>query len=151
RQPTPLIFALLRAHWSGSISLKQLKSALHAIESFHFQHTAIASLSSSGGISFMYAAAARDLYLETSAQKRAAHLQAFRKKLCERIPEENTFTAQFVDVRFLSSDSKQRQLVRYLLEKFDHHLRVDKSADYEKMTIEHIAPENPSGTKPQKL
>jgi hypothetical protein len=151
RQPTPLVFALLRAHASGYISLKQLRAALHAIEAFHFQHTAIASLSSSGGISFMYAAAARDLYLETSAQKRAAHLQAFRKKLYERIPEQNTFVAQFVDVRFLSSDSKQRQLVRYILEKFDHHLRIDKSADYEKMTIEHIAPENPSSTRSQKL
>ena len=99
----------------------------------------------------MYAAAARDLYLETSAQKRASHLQSFRKKLCERIPEENTFAVQFVDVRFLSNDSKQRQIVRYVLEKIDHHLRIDKIADYEKMTIEHIAPENPANAKPPKL
>ncbi|WP_257196871.1 MULTISPECIES: DUF262 domain-containing protein [unclassified Bradyrhizobium] len=151
RQPTPLVIALLRAHSMDFISLKQLRATLHAIESFHFQHTAIASLSSSGGISFMYAAAARDLYTETSAQKRASHLQMFRKKLCERIPEETTFVAQFVEVRFLSSDSKQRPIVRYILEKMDHHFRIDKSADYEKMTIEHIAPENPSGQKSSKL
>lgn len=151
RQPTPLVFALLRAHSSDLISLKQLKGALHAIEAFHFQHTAIASLSSSGGISFMYAAAARDLYIEASAQKRATHLQTFRKKLCERIPEESTFAAQFVEVKFLSSDSKQRPLVRYILEKMDHHLRIDKIVDYEKMTIEHIAPENPSIAKSPKL
>jgi hypothetical protein len=151
RQPTPLVFALLRAYHEEVISLKQLKSAVHAIESFHFQHTAIASLSSSGGISFMYAAAARDLYTESSVQKRATHLQAFRKKLCERIPEESTFTAQFVELRSLSTDSKQRPLVRYILEKIDEHLRADKVVDYGKMSIEHVAPENPSGGKVKSL
>lgn len=145
RQPTPLIFALLRAYHEGAISLKQLKGSLHAIEAFHFQHTAIASLSSSGGISFMYGAAARDLYCELSAQKRAAHLRGFQQKLRARIPEETTFTAQFREVRFLSSDSKQRPLVRYILERMDTHLRTDQVVDYDKMTIEHIAPENPLG------
>jgi hypothetical protein len=150
RQPTPLVFSLLRAHAEEEISLKQLKAALHAIEAFHFQHTSIASLSSSGGISMMYAAAARELFGETNAQKRASHLQAFRKKLCERIPEESTFTAQFVELRFLSSDTKQRPLVRYILEKVDEHLRADKAIDYDKMTIEHLSPENPGDGKKHK-
>ena len=145
RQPTPLVFSLLRAEHDGNISLKQLKAALHAIEAFHFQHTAIASLSSSGGISMMYAAAARELYTEGDAQERARHLQAFRKKLAERIPEEATFTVQFMDVRFMSSDTKQRSLVRYILEKIDDHHRKDQAVDYDKMTIEHIAPESPTG------
>lgn len=147
RQPTPLVFSLLRAGFGETISLKQLKAALYAIEAFHFQHTAIASLSSSGGISMMYAAAARELFTEKNQQKRAAHLQAFRTKLAGRIPEEGTFTAQFKEVRFLSTDTKQRPLVRYILERIDEHHRTDKIADYSKMTIEHIAPENPSSGK----
>lgn len=150
-QPTPLVFSLLRAHYDNEISLKQLKGALHAIEAFHFQHTAIASLSSSGGISMMYAAAARELFGETDVQRRAAHLQAFRQKLCERIPEETIFSAQFGEVRFLSSDTRQRPLVRYILEKIDEHLRPDKIVDYKKMTIEHLSPENPAPGKKTKL
>ena len=143
RQPTPLVFSLLRAYYDGDISLKQLKSGLHAVEAFHFQHTAIASLSSSGGISMMYAAAARELYYATDPQERAAHLQAFRQKLRERIPEDKAFAVQFGEVRFLSSDTKQRPLVRYILEKVDEQLRTDKMVDYDKMTIEHLSPENP--------
>lgn len=147
RQPTPLVFSLLRAYSDDEISLKQLKNALHAIEGFHFQHTAIASLSSSGGISMMYAAAGRELYTAGNAQDRATHLQRFRRKLYERIPEEKAFTAQFTQAQFLSSDTKQRPLVRYILEKVDEHLRADKVVDYDQMTIEHLAPENPGSGK----
>ncbi|MGB6174544.1 MAG: HNH endonuclease family protein, partial [Xanthobacteraceae bacterium] len=76
-------------------------------------------------------------------QERAAHLQAFRQKLRERIPEDKAFAVQFGEVRFLSSDTKQRPLVRYILEKVDEQLRTDKMVDYDKMTIEHLSPENP--------
>ncbi|GMO75893.1 DUF262 domain-containing protein [Bradyrhizobium ottawaense] len=148
KQPAPLVFSLLRAHYGSEITLKQLKAALHAIEAFHFQHTAIASLSSSGGISMMYAAAARELFTEANEQKRAKHLQVFRQKLCERIPDPKTFAAQFQELQVSASDTKHRPLIRYILEKIDEHLRGDKVVDYDKMTIEHLAPQNPAGTKP---
>jgi hypothetical protein len=144
RQPTPLVFSLLRAYEGKNISLKQLKDTLLSIENFHFLHTAIASLSSSGGISMMYAAAARELFTIHDAQKRASHIQKFRAKLRERVPEEDTFKAQFLELRFISSDTKQKPLVRYVLEKFDEHQRHDKNVDYDKMTVEHISPENPN-------
>lgn len=151
RQPTPLVFSLMRAYYDDKVSLKQLKDVLQAIENFHFQHTAIASLSSSGGISMMYAAAGRELYAMNDEQKRAAHLQAFRKKLRERLPEAETFKVQFIELRFGSSDTRQRPLVRYVLEKIDEHYRGDTNVDYNKMTIEHLAAENPpAGTKKAK-
>src|SRR5262245_24035585 len=57
-QPTPLVFGLLDAYYRNKLSLKQVKDTIWAIECFHFTYTAIASQSSSGEISFMYAAAA---------------------------------------------------------------------------------------------
>ena len=97
----------------------------------------------------MYTAAGRELFAAERAQKRAAHLQTFKQKLYERIPEELAFIAQFVELHFLSSETKQRPLVRYVLEKIDEHLRADKMVDYSKMTIEHISPENPAGGGPK--
>jgi hypothetical protein len=145
RQPTPLIFALLRDYEGKQISLKQVRDTIAAIEQFHFVHTAIASISSSGGISMMYAAAARDLFLQPHAQQRAKHLQEFRAKLRKRVPERDVFNAGFLELRFTSTDTRHRPLVRYILGKIDEHMRQDKTADYSKMTVEHIAPENPSG------
>jgi len=145
RQPTPLVFSLLRAHGADKISLTQLREALQAIENFHFLHTAIASLSSSGGISMMYAAAARDLFSLSDVQKRAGHLQRFKAKLRERIPEQSTFAVQFLELTYSSSDTRQRPLVRYVLEKMDEHFRLDRNVDYNKMTVEHLSPENPAG------
>ena len=140
---TPLVFSLLRAYHQGALPLNRLTAALKAIENFHFLHTAIASVSSSGGISMMYAAAARELYSMDDASTRTAHLQNFKRKLRERVPEESTFKAQFTDLRFSSSDTRQRPLVRYVLEKIDEHYRGDTNVDYDKMSIEHLAPEHP--------
>ena len=143
QQPTPLIFSLLRSFFSEEISLKQLRDVVQTIERFHFAHTAISGQSSSGGVSLMYAAAARDLFGLANKQARATHLQEFRKKLRDRLPDFDAFKAGFFELRFTTHDTRDRPLVRYILEKVDEHLREDRSADYAKMTIEHIAPENP--------
>ena len=140
-QPTPLVFGLLDANYRNKLSLKQVRDTIWAIECFHFTYTAIASQSSSGGISFMYAAAARDLFNLDDAQERAKHLVDIRKKLRERIPEEAFFTAGFIELHFTNTDSRLRPLIRYTLRRIDEHLRHDKNIDYDKMTIEHIAPQ----------
>jgi hypothetical protein len=51
--------------------------------------------------------------------------------------------AGFSELRYSQADSRDRPLVRYILTKIDSHLRKDAVADYSKMTIEHIAPQNP--------
>jgi hypothetical protein len=146
RQPTPLIFATLRAYEEEQISLKQLKQTLCIVERFHFVHTAIASMSSSGGMSMMYAAAGRDLYSMSHNQEYAKHLQQFRKRMTSRIPEWDIFSAGFSELTFTSMDTRDKPLIRYILEKIDNHLRDDKITDYDKMTVEHISPENPATT-----
>jgi hypothetical protein len=143
RQPTPLILAVLRAYYAKAISLKQAKDAVSAIERFHFMHTAVAGQSSSGGVSMMYAAAARDLSSEDDVQKRAKQIQDFITKLKGRVPDRETFNAGFSELRYSQADARARPLVRYILEKIDAIDRKGLPVNYVKMTIEHISSQNP--------
>ena len=152
RQPTPLVLAVLRAYFGAKISLKQARETIAAIERFHFMYTAVAGQSSSGGVSKMYAAAARDLSSESNEQKRATHLQEFKAKLKSRLPDKQTFKAGFSELRFSQSETRDKALIQYILGKIDGHLRKDATVDYSKMTIEHLAPQNPpAGTATPKL
>jgi uncharacterized protein DUF1524 len=148
RQPTPFVFSVLRHYKDKHISLSQARAALSMVERFHFAYTAVAGQSSSGGVSKMYAASGRDLSLGQSSQKRASHLQAFNKKLADRFPDERIFAAGFSDIRSSQLETRSRPLVRYILELVDATHRVGGPADYSKMTIEHIAPQNPKSGKP---
>ena len=147
RQPTPMILAVLRSYNGKQISLKQARDTIAAIERFHFMYTAVAGQSSSGGVSKMYAAAGRCLSSENNSQKRSKHLQEFRAKLKTRVPDKVPFKAGFAALRYSQQDSRDRPLVRYILEKLDASFRKDAAIDYAKMTIEHIAPENPPAGK----
>jgi len=143
RQPTPLVLAVLRSYFAKNISLKQARETIAAIERFHFMYTAVAGQSSSGGVSKMYAAAGRDLSNEVDAQKRAKHLTDFKAKLKSRLPDNTTLVAGFMDLEYSQADSRDRPLIRYILTKIDTELRKDSIVDYSRMTIEHIAPQNP--------
>ncbi len=150
RQPTPLILALLRGLRDKRISLKQARQVMAAVERFHFMHTAIAGLSSSGGLSMMYASGARELSSEDDEQKRSKHLQEFRKKLSARLPDEQTFRFGFGELRFSQTQTRDKPLIKYILERADAALRGDAIVDYAKMTIEHIGPQSPVGGTPLK-
>lgn len=144
RQPTPLVLALLRSYYSGRISLRQARDTLAAVERFHFLHTAVAGQSSSGGVSMMYAAAARDLTAENDQQRRARHLQEFRRRLHGRPLERELFDVGFAGLRYSRVESRSRPLIAYMLEKADRLLRQgDAPVDYQRMTIEHISPQSP--------
>jgi hypothetical protein len=144
RQPTPLLLSLLRAYYASRLSFKQVKAALAAVERFHFLYTAVAGQSSSGGISMMYASVARDLTGEPSAQSRGRRLQEFRRRLRDRTPDEDVFNAGFGALRYSAVDTKGKPLVSYVLKRADQLLRTtDAAIAYERMTIEHIAPQNP--------
>jgi hypothetical protein len=148
RQPTPMVLSLLRAYRDKHISLRQARETLDAIERFHFMHTAVAGLSSSGGVSFMYAAAARDLTNEEDAQKRARGLREFIAKLKARQPEKEAFVTGFDDLRYSNTETRNKGLIRYVLERFDRQVRADAAIDYGKMTIEHIGAQNPANAAP---
>lgn len=92
----------------------------------------------------MYASSARQLFRATTSQQRATVLTELRQKLRDRKPTRDEFTAAFKTVRFTEVDQSQRRLVKYILSRLDGAHDEGAAIDYDRMTIEHLAPQNPS-------
>lgn len=145
-QPGPLLLSLLRARAATpKLKAAQFRTALQTIERFHFQYTVVSQLSSSGGVSEMYAKAARDLSSAKSPDARATALDGIRSKLVTRKPEREifveAFTARFVFTNTLTRESK---LVRYVLATILRYLNPATGRDG--LTIEHILPQDKAGS-----
>jgi hypothetical protein len=143
-QPLPMILAILRAYRASELSLPKTREVLRSMENFHVQFTALTAQRTGGGTAKMYAAAAQDLTRASSPQQRADAIKTFREKLKARVPVYAEFEAGIGQLEYLSTNTKQKALVQYLLQRLDHELRKGPPVDYTKMTIEHIAPENPA-------
>ena len=139
-QPIPATLALVRAYNDKIIKYAKLKEALLAIENFHFQFTAVTSSRSSGGISAMYSAFGQKLYNCNNSQEAADTIASLKKKLRERLPSEDEFQVAFREIGYTNSNSKQKQLVRYILRKLSEHYKYRYSCDFDELTIEHYFP-----------
>jgi uncharacterized protein with ParB-like and HNH nuclease domain len=81
KQQLPMVLAVMRHHDDDLLKLKNVKDILFSIEDFHFAFTAVTSQRSSGGISFMYASAARNLHDAGSLQDKVMVLDNLKQKL----------------------------------------------------------------------
>jgi len=145
KQQLPMVLSVLQQYEGGHIKAKHVKAILKAIENFHFAFTAIASQRSSGGISFMYALAGRDLYSADNLEKKAKCLSTFHKsKLLPKRPSFIEFEPGFLELKCSSQFPKQRNLVRYILHKIYQSKSTGLPIDIEKVTIEHISPQSPA-------
>jgi hypothetical protein len=147
-QPVPMVLSILRAYESQRLSLKQTRQVLRSMENFHFQFSAITAQRTGGGTGLMFALAARELEEAPSKDKAAKVLTGFLAKLRERLPSSAEFAVAFAELQYTAESAKLRPLVRYLLARLDQHMRKHSAVDYEKMSIEHIAPENPKQGEP---
>jgi len=142
-QPGPFLLALMRARAEGEPNLNQIRSTLQAIERFHFQTNTIAGLSSSGGVSQMYARLARELTSAQGAPARTKVLKEARKALASRIPDEETFVAAFAErLVFTNELTRDKRLVQYVLRSL-HAVTSNHRPD--KPTIEHLMPQSEIG------
>lgn len=145
-QPAPLLLSLMRARLGSEprLSTRPLNSTLQTIERYHFQYTVVSQLSSSGGVSEMYAKAARDLSDAGSSQLRVNVLRDFRQKLVDRAPNRDQFVTDFSS-RFTLTDSLTRdnRLVRYVLRTILQNLHPETNLEY--LTVEHIMPQSEIG------
>ncbi|MCV7120525.1 DUF262 domain-containing protein [Mycobacterium nebraskense] len=141
-QPAPLLLSLIRAREAPTkLNAAQFRSTLTVIERFHFQHTVVSQLRSSGGVSEMYAKAARELCAASdNQQKRADVLKDIRKKLIDRRPDRDQFILAFQERFYFTNEfTRDSKLVRYVLESF---LRVaHPSTSTQNLTIEHVLPQ----------
>lgn len=146
-QPAPLLLSLVRARVaSPKLGAAQFRRTLQTIERFHFQYTVISQLSSSGGVSEMYAKAAKDLTnAGVDQNKQARVLQEIRQKLVDRAPDRGTFVNAFGNrFFFTSSYTRDTKAVRYVLSSILRAQSPDTTQD--NLTIEHILPQ--AGNKP---
>lgn len=145
KQQLPLILSVMRHYEDHALKIKHVRTILKAVESFHFKFTAIASQRSSGGISFMYALAARELHQASDVEAKIKGLQEFEgKKLVGKLPSYPEFEPGFLALKYSSLMTKQKNLVKYILTRLYQHHSTGLSIDPEQMTIEHLAPENPT-------
>jgi hypothetical protein len=146
--PIPVAL-LIRCYRDKILSKKNLEATLWAVECFHFAFTAIAQRSSSGGISLMYASWAQRLSNATSDADRQKILSEIKKNLRDRIPDKADFVAGFKGLRYSDDFTKHKRIVRYVLEHIEDQLSTSGViANYDQMTIEHIAPQKPTPGAP---
>ena len=93
----------------------------------------------------MYALAARELYKASGLEAKATILHDFQKnKLKAKRPDYPEFEPSFLNLVYSSKMTKQKNLVKYILMKIYNSNSTGLTADSEQMTMEHLAPENPS-------
>lgn len=141
-QPIPATLALVRSYRSNIIRYAKLRDALLAIESFHFQFTAITSSRSSGGISAMYSSFAQRLFSCANSQEASNEINSLVRKLRDRVPAFEEFKLGFNALVFTNSNSKQKNLIRYVLRRFSLHHEYKTPVDYDELTIEHVYPQS---------
>ena len=143
--PLPLFLALLRAYDDNIIKLPLVRRAMKAVESFHFQFTAVAGRSSSGGITKMYALHARSVRNASGAQEASASIKQLTEKLQSMRPSEEEFTAGFKELEYSSEFTRQKRLVQYALGTILRNSSAGSALDTTgHLTIEHLAPESGS-------
>lgn len=142
KQPLPMLLSIMREYKAGSLKIRQVQEILQAIENFHFIFTAITSQRSSGGIAQMYALHARDLNKAQTNEDKMKIINSLKKKLIERKPGYPEFEAQFNDLKYSETFSKQKKLIQYILGKITNLETNGYPINYNLMTIEHIAAQN---------
>lgn len=144
KQDLPMIISAMREYREKKLKNKHVQKILTAIENFHFMFTAITSQRSSGGISLMYASHARELHTAQTLENKLEVINELIKKLRNKRPSYPEFEANFLEILYSKKYTKHKNLVRYILEKIDQsHRQRGVSIDYNQMTIEHIASQNP--------
>ena len=151
RQPAPFVLSLLARLQERVLKPKHVADALRAVEVFHFQFTAIASQSSSGGISQMYAKHAREVRDAKSSEEAVPSIRQLKKKLKLRLPGADEFDAGFLALAYSDDYTRDRNLVRYTLGKLARHGLKSKVLDYEQLTIEHLAPQRGSSVAADRI
>lgn len=141
-QPTPAVLSLTRAYKDGKIKFSKFRDTLSAIEKFHFLFTAVTSSRSSGGISAMYSSFARKLFEATDSQEAGDEINELVSKLRYRRPSYDEFVVAFRDIAYTNTNSKQKNLVRYILRRISEHNNYKYPCDMEELTIEHLHPQS---------
>jgi uncharacterized protein with ParB-like and HNH nuclease domain len=145
-QQTPCVLSLMRCFKEKKLKRGHFEDAVVAIEKFHFLFTAVTSQRSSGGISEMYASLGRRLFEARNTHAAVIVINELKTKLRGRIPGLDEVKALFPTISFTDSQTKQRNLVRYILAGFQTAAMASVTIDFDGMTIEHLVPQSQIGS-----
>lgn len=94
----------------------------------------------------MYSAFGRRLFESADSQAAAIEIKSLINKLRDRVPPFDEFRASFRQIGYTNSNSKQKNLVRYILRKFAVEGNYKFAVDFDELTIEHFEPQASVGT-----
>jgi hypothetical protein len=93
----------------------------------------------------MYASWAQRLTNAKTPAARQSVLGEITKNLKQRMPAKADFVAGFTEIRYSDEFTRQKKLVKYILARVEAHLsKAGVAIDFDNMTIEHVAPQNPA-------
>ena len=146
-QPSPLLIAAFRSYEEGVLRPSNFASLLKAIEGYHFITTAILSRSSTGGLSMMYASAARELSAARSPIAATKATGSLVKKLKTGAKKHmSDFVAALGSMEFSPEKRSEWRLAKYIMSYISQHEAPPSIIlDTDNLTIEHISPQHPKG------
>ncbi|NVH73721.1 DUF262 domain-containing protein [Paraburkholderia sp. JPY432] len=135
----PLLLAILRLYNAKRLKDGQVRELFGLVERYHYLFTTISALPSSGGVSQMYAAHARDLSNANDSNALGVSIQDFKKKIKERIPSKDVFVSKFKQLTY--ANARQREVLRYTLWRIAKAKNPALDLERTSGTIEHLAPQ----------
>lgn len=120
------------------ISHKNFKKIILFLEHYHFIFTAVCS-SRPSGLERRYSLYARNLRNCSTKEETAREINNLISDMS--LPEYNVFETRFMELRFTSSQEKDKKLVQYILRKIERYYAGDEVRP-NSFTIEHILPES---------
>lgn len=132
----PLLLTALRLYKAKRLKDGQLRELFSLVERYHFMYTTISVLPSSGGVSQMYAAHAREMANAADANALGICITDFKKKIVSKVPSRDTFISKFRQLSY--QNPRQREVIRYTLWKI--YKKVNPAVDVDRSTasIEHL-------------
>ena len=95
----------------------------------------------------MYAYHARQLE-QANINSKTNALDELKQKLRDKLPSKDEFIANFMELHYSSTYTKEKPLIKYILTKYDNYYssknQTGTAIDYDLMTIEHIHAEKDS-------
>jgi uncharacterized protein with ParB-like and HNH nuclease domain len=136
----PVLLTVLRLYKAKRLKDGQVREIFSLVERYHFMHTTISALPSSGGVSQMYAAHAREIANAVDANALGMAIADFKKKIKSKVPPRETFLSKFKLLSY--QNPRQREVIRYSLWKIYQKTNPAVDVDRSTASIEHLLPQS---------
>jgi uncharacterized protein with ParB-like and HNH nuclease domain len=142
KQQSSFVLAVLAAYERKALSLKNLKVTLKKVEYFHFVFNAVTSQRSSGHIVSTYSKNAIKLSTVKNSDEANIVIKELFNTLTNKLPHYDEFEVKFLELIFLKSRSKDRNVIRYCLNRLIPNTSSCFDIRNDALTIEHLIPQS---------